>query len=130
MRNLIRPNGLLTVCTVALAVLFVAALVGCSQQSSSCTCDKQSCQAKCSKTCSKDCTKPCGAKAAGKPINETCPMSGKPIAEGITTTCCGKTVGFCSKECLEHWKKLSKEEQCKKLGCKEKCGKPCKKKAT
>jgi hypothetical protein len=128
----------LTIGTMALAVVFLAGVMGCSQQRCPGTCDKHSacgagcacCKAKCAKMCHKShghacpkgCTKPCCAKAAGKPINQTCPIEGKPLAgEIVTGTCCGKTVGFCSKECLEQWKKLSGEEKCKKLGCTPKC---------
>ena len=151
--TLIRERGVVTICTVALAVVFAAAMVGCSQQRGSEPCGKHAacsgdCHAKCAKAgdkpcgkacpkgctkpccakagakpcgkaCPQGCTKPCCAKAAGKPINETCPISGKPVAEGITvTTPCGKTVGFCCKDCIEKWKELSREEQCKRLGCK------------
>lgn len=137
--RLIRKRGVVSVCTVALAVVFAAAMVGCSQQRDSGPGGKQaascgSCHAKCAKAgdkpcgkaCPKGCTKPCCAKAAGKPVNEKCPITGKPVAEGVTTTCCGMTVGFCCKDCIEQWNKLSCQEKCKKLGCEQKCKGDCK----
>ncbi len=115
MTKVMHRRGLLTVCTVVLAVFLVAS-AGCSQQKA---------------TCGQDCNKPCCAKAvSGKMVNETCPISGKPVVEGVSiATCCGKTVGFCCKGCIAKWKELSCEEKCKKLGCKEKCDGKCKKAA-
>lgn len=43
--------------------------------------------------------------AAAKPVNDKCPVTGKPIEEGHTLVHAGKTVAFCCGNCPETFKK-------------------------
>src|SRR5690606_20466477 len=44
------------------------------------------------------------AVAAGAPINEKCPLSGKPVDPAKTATHEGKVIGFCCGDCLADFK--------------------------
>ncbi len=37
--------------------------------------------------------------SAADPVNKDCPVSGKPVKAGITSSHDGKTVGFCCNNC-------------------------------
>jgi hypothetical protein len=47
--------------------------------------------------------------AAAEAINETCPWSGKPIAEDSLTLYRGKVVGFCNPGCRDKFEKALRQ---------------------
>lgn len=47
--------------------------------------------------------------------NTVCPIMGGDVNEELTTNWNGKTIGFCCKECLPEWDKLSDDEKSDKL---------------
>lgn len=54
-------------------------------------------------------------KAAGKTVNEICPMTGDKVNEFHTREFNGLTVGFCDGDCALRWGGLSEEVRTKKL---------------
>ncbi len=49
-------------------------------------------------------------------VNTKCPIMGDPIDPAVFTDHMGKKVGFCCKDCIPKWNKLSDAEKMKKLG--------------
>ena len=43
--------------------------------------------------------------SAADPVNKECPVAGKPVKTGVTTTHDGKTVGFCCNNCKGKFEK-------------------------
>ena len=122
-----RRLSLAGVCVITLTAAF--ALVGsgcCLKVCASKCCRVSKCGPNCTKPCCAkakcpaDCTKPCCAKkvdkaASGDPVNKNCPVSGRPVAAGVTTVADGKTVGFCCGGCVSKWEKLTSGEREEKL---------------
>ena len=48
-------------------------------------------------------------------VNTKCPIMGDPIDSAVFTEHMGKKVGFCCKDCIPKWNKLSEAEKMKKL---------------
>ena len=47
--------------------------------------------------------------------NTVCPIMGEAVNEELTADWNGKTIGFCCKECVPEWNKLSDDEKSDKL---------------